>query len=187
MKIYVEFMNGDKENFEQTYREYEQLLQQGDPAFNHQYDKLVEIARLTFDGAYQKAIDKLKEGSVNVDSSQVAVCIYHLAGDTDNRYEAVRRRFGETDSLFSIVRNANFDQLSTELTLMKSREEASENRKTVKRLTNWIMVIIVVFLIIYIMGRRRLMRIIWDKNKKLKSALVLAEESSRMRRPSSTT
>ena len=181
VKIYVEFMNGDKENFEQTYREYEQLRQQGDPAFNHQYDKLVEIARLTFDGAYQKAIDKLKEGNVNVDSSQVAVCIYHLAGDTDNRYKAVKRRFAETDSLFNIVRNANFDQLSTELTLMKSREEASESRKTVKRLTNWIMVIIVVFLIVYIMGRRRLMRIIWDKNKKLKSALLLAEESNRMK------
>lgn len=37
------------------------------------------------------------------------------------------------------------------------------------------------FLIIYVMGRRRLLRIIWDKNKKLVVALERAEESSRMK------
>jgi signal transduction histidine kinase len=64
---------------------------------------------------------------------------------------------------------------------MRSREEASANKKAVKRLTNWIIGICVAFLIIYIMGRRRLVRIIWDKNKKLQVALERAEESSRMK------
>ena len=76
MKLYVQFMNGNKADFEKTYREYEQLRQQGDSTFNHQYDNLVEIAHLTFNGAYQKAIAKLKEGRIYVDSSLVAICIY---------------------------------------------------------------------------------------------------------------
>ena len=181
MKLYVQFLNDYRADFENTYREYEQLRQQGDTTFNHQYDNLVEIARLTFDGAYQKALDKLKEGRVYVDSSLVAVCIYDHAGDTDNGFKAMKRRYLEMDSLFGIVQDANFNQMATERTLMRSREEAAESRKTVKRLTNWIMVIIVVFLIIYIMGRRRLMRIIWDKNKKLKTALDRAEESNHMK------
>lgn len=181
VKLYVQFLNDYREDFENTYREYEQLRQQGDTTFNHQYDNLVEIARLTFDGAYQKALDKLKEGRVYVDSSLVAVCIYDHAGDTDNGFKAMKRRYVEMDSLFGIVQDANFNQMATERTLMRSREEAAESKKAVKRLTNWIMVIVVAFLIIYIMGRRRLMRIIWDKNKKLRSALERAEESNRMK------
>lgn len=181
MKLYVQFLNDYRDDFDNTYREYEQLRQQGDSTFNHQYDNLVEIARLTFDGEYQKALDKLKDGRVYVDSSLVAVCIWHHAGDVDNGFRAMKRRFTEMDSLFSITQDANFNQMATERTLMRSREEASENKKTVKRLTNWIMVIIVAFLIIYIMGRRRLVRIIWDKNKKLQTALDRAEESSRIK------
>ena len=181
MKLYIQFLNGYRADFDKTYREYEQLRQQGDSTFNHQYDNLVEIARLTFDGAYEKALDKLKEGRVYVDSSLVAVCIYSQSGDVDGGFKAMKRRFIEMDSLFSIVQDANFNQMATERTLMRSREEASANKKMVKRLTNWIMVIIVVFLIIYIMGRRRLVRIIWDKNKKLQAALERAEESSRMK------
>lgn len=181
MKLYIQFLNGYRADFDKTYREYEQLRQQGDSTFNHQYDNLVEIARLTFDGAYEKALDKLKEGRVYVDSSLVAVCIYSQSGDVDGGFKAMKRRFIEMDSLFSIVQDANFNQMATERTLMRSREEASANKKMVKRLTNWIMVIIVAFLIIYIMGRRRLVRIIWDKNKKLQAALERAEESSHMK------
>lgn len=181
MKLYVLFMNGYKDEFDKTYREYEQLRQQGDTTFNHQYDNLVEIARLTFDGAYQEALDKLKEERVLVDSSLVAVCIYDHAGDTENGFKAMKRRYLEMDSLFGLVQDANFNQMATERSLMRSREEASANKKAVKRLTNWIIGICVAFLIIYIMGRRRLVRIIWDKNKKLQVALECAEESSRMK------
>ena len=42
IKIYIQLLNGNKAGFEETYREYEQLLQQGDTAINHQYDRLVE-------------------------------------------------------------------------------------------------------------------------------------------------
>ena len=181
MKLYIQFLNGYRTDFEKTYHEYEQLRHQGDTTFNHQYDNLVEIARLTFDGAFQDAIDKLKEGRVYVDSSLVAVSIYDYADDTDNGFKAMKRRDIEMDSLFSIVQDANFNQLATERTLIRSREEAMKTKKTVRRLTNWIIGICVAFLVIYIMGRRRLMRIIWDKNKKLVVALERAEESSRMK------
>ena len=181
IKIYIQLLNGNKAGFEETYREYEQLLQQGDTAINHQYDRLVEIARLTFDGAYQKAIDKLKEGRVGVDSLLVAASIYSQAGDVAGSIQAMRHKVFEMDSVFSDVQDTHYDQLATGRTLMRTREEAAANKKAVKRLTNWIMIIVVSFLIIYIMGRRRLTRIIWDKNKKLRSALAQARESNLMK------
>lgn len=181
MKIYVQFLNGNRADFEDTYYEYEQLRQQGDTAINQQYDRLVEIARLTFDGHYQKAIDKLREGRVGVDSLLVAAAIYGQAGDVENSIQAMRNKVFEMDSVFSDVQDAHYDQLATGRTLMRTREEAAANKRAVQRLTNWIIGICVAFLIIYIMGRRRLTRIIWDKNKKLRDALARAEESSRMK------
>lgn len=181
IKMYVQFINGYKSDFEATWREYEQLRQQGDTAFNHQYDHMVEIARLTFDGAYEEAIAKLKEGRVYVDSSLVAATIYSLTGDVDNSIKAMRHKILEMDSIFNLIQEAHYDQMATGRTLIRAREEAVASKKSVKRLTNWIMVIVVSFLIIYIMGRRRLTRIIWDKNKKLRVALDRAEESNRMK------
>ena len=181
MKIYVQFLNNYRTDFEETYREYAQLQQQGDTAINHQYDRLVEIARLTFDGAYQKALDKLREGNVGVDSLLVAASIYTQAGDVAGSIQAMKDKVFEMDSVFSDVQDAHYDQLATGRTLMRTREEAAANKRAVQRLTNWIVIIVVAFLIIYIMGRRRLMRIIWDKNKKLVVTLQRAEESSRMK------
>ena len=181
IKIYVHFLNGNRADFEDTYDEYEQLRQQGDTAINQQYDRLVEIARLTFDGHYQKAIDKLREGRVGVDSLLVAAAIYGQAGDVENSIQAMRNKVFEMDSVFSDVQDAHYDQLATGRTLMRTREEAAASKSKVQRLTNWIIGICVAFLIIYVMGRRRLTRIIWDKNKKLRDALARAEESSRMK------
>ena len=181
MKLYVQFLNGYRADFDKTYREYEQLRQQGDTTFNHQYDNMVEIARLTFDGAYQKAIAKLKEGRVYVDSPLVAATIYHHAGDIGNSINAMKHKVFEMDSVFGLIQDAHYNQLATGRTLMRTREEAAEHKKSVSRLTNWIIGICVAFLIIYIMGRRRLTRIIWNKNKELKVALDRAEESNRMK------
>ena len=142
---------------------------------------MVEIARLTFDGAYQKAIDKLKEGRVYVDSALVAATIYSRAGDIDNSLQAMKYKIFEMDSVFGLIQDAHYNQMATGRSLMRTREEAMEHKKSVRRLTNWIIGICVAFLIIYIMGRRRLTRIIWDKNKKLKVALERAEESNHMK------
>ena len=181
IKVYVHFLNGNRADFEDAYREYEQLRQQGDTAINQQYDRLVEIARLTFDGDYQQAIDKLREGRIGVDSLLVAATIYGQAGDVENSILAMRQKVFEMDSVFSDVQDAHYDQLATGRTLMRTREEAAASKSKVQRLTNWIIGICVAFLIIYVMGRRRLTRIIWDKNKKLRDALARAEESSRMK------
>jgi signal transduction histidine kinase len=116
-----------------------------------------------------------------VDSSLVAATIYSRAGDIDNSLLAMKHKIFEMDSVFGLIQNAHYNQMATGRSLMRTREEAMEHKKSVRRLTNWIIGICVAFLIIYIMGRRRLTRIIWDKNKKLKVALDRAEESNHMK------
>jgi signal transduction histidine kinase len=111
----------------------------------------------------------------------VAATIYSQAGDVAGSVQAMRHKVFEMDSVFSDVQDAHYDQLATGRTLMRTREEAAANKRAVQRLTNWIFIIIVAFLIIYIMGRRRLVRKIWAKNKDLRAALSRAEESDRMK------
>ncbi len=86
-------------------------------------------------------------------------------------------------SLFAMAENdsksAELDSLKRELA--KAHEESAANKELAENRKNWIIGIIIAFFIIYIMGRRRLTRIIWDKNKKLKIALDRAEGSNRMK------
>ena len=133
------------------------------------------------DGKYNEALDLVKNGKVNVDSALTVVRIYGLSGDMNNTFEAMSRLYSDLDSVFSITQNANFDELTTERQLVLSQEEAAINKKLVKRMTNWFIILVLIFLIVYIMGRRRLVRKIWVKNKELKDALEKAEEGSRMK------
>jgi len=89
-------------------------------------------------------------------------------------------------SCFSLFAMAENDSISAELDslkreLVETQEESEDHKETAENRKNWIIGIVIAFFIIYIMGRRRLTRIIWDKNKKLKAALDRAEESNRMK------
>ena len=76
-------------------------------------------------------------------------------------------------------KSEELDSLKREL--VKTRAESAANKELAENRKNWIIGIVIAFFIIYIMGRRRLTRIIWDKNKKLKVALDRAEGSNRMK------
>lgn len=61
------------------------------------------------------------------------------------------------------------------------QQELVVSQKRVHRLETALIVVTVLYIFVYVMGRRRLMRKIWARNKELKSALEKAEESDRMK------
>ena len=171
-KAFVTFLyKNEAMDFNLLYERYDYLRNKNHPDFNHRYDGIMDAAKAAYDQRYNDALDIIKSHKLKVDSALCVVRIYTLAGDMNNSYEAMRRMYNSLDSIFSVTQNANFDELSAERQLVLSQEEAEANRKLVIQLTNWIVGIVVVFLIIYIMGRRRLMRKIWTQNKALKELL----------------
>ena len=64
--------------------------------------------------------------------------------------------YNDLDSVFSITQSANFDELSAERQLFLSKEEAELNRKLVQRMSIWLVVAVVLFIVIYFVGRHRL-------------------------------
>ena len=181
LKGYVLFLKGDGMQFDQLFEEYVSLQNTGDPEFNHRYDNILEAAKLAFDHDYSEALDKVHQGNLAVDSSLCVLQIYTMARDIEHVMKAVRNRSIEMDSVYSLMQDANFNQLAAETSLLRSRAELDANKRQVRTLTNWLMLIIVVFLVVYIMGRRRLVRKIWARSKELKAALIRAEESDRMK------
>jgi len=181
MKGYVLFLKGDAKGFNEVYGQYDSFRKKGYQGFSPRYENIMEVARLSFEKQYDKALDKVHEGHLAVDSSLVVVHIYSMAGDAKNFFEAIKRRSYEKDSIYSLMQDMNFNQLAAESAILRSKEEALISQQKVKRLTNWIIGLCVAFFIIYIMGRRRLMKKISDKNKRLKKALERAEESDRMK------
>lgn len=171
-KAFVTFLyKNEAMDFNLLYERYDYLRNKNHPDFNHRYDGIMDAAKAAYDQRYNDALDIIKSHKLIVDSALCVVRIYTLAGDMNNSYEAMRRMYNSLDSIFSVTQNANFDVLSAERQLVLSQEEAEANRKLVIQLTNWIVGIVVVFLIVYIMGRRRLMRKIWTQNKALKELL----------------
>lgn len=182
MTAYIYFLGGDAQSFHHFYDEYQDLCNQGKQGFSHRYDNVLEIARMSFDGQYAEALGKLKDGgTIYVDSSLVAIRIFTMERDIDKVVEAVKRRHMEMDSIYSLAQDANFDQMATERALMMTREEALINKKLAKKLTYWLIGLTAVYIFVYLMGRRRLMRKIWARNRQLKEALAKAEESDRMK------
>lgn len=181
MKSYILFLKGDAKTFGEVYDEYHSLKDKNYPGFSPRYANIVEVGRLAFNKDYKGAFDKIHEGNLAVDSSVVVVSIYAMQGDLDNGLQALKRRYVEMDSIYGLAQDANFDQLATESILVRSQEEATANKRLVRQLTNWLIVLILVFLFIYIAGRRHLMKKIWRRNGELKNALAKAEESDRMK------
>lgn len=181
MKAYIHFITGDAQQFFSAYEQYTDLRDQNLAEFNHRYDNILEVARLAYNMDYEEAMDKVHDGNLAVDSSLAVIRIYALKGDLTQGLEAMKRRYIEMDSIYSVIQDANFNQLAAETSLMRSREEAAANKSLAKQLTNWLIGLTVVYLFVYIMGRRRLMRKIWAKNKDLRAALSRAAESDRMK------
>ena len=181
MKGYLFFLMGDAPQFYHIYDQYLGLRSMDEPEFNYRYDNLIEVAKRAFDSDYEGALEKIQEGNLQVDSSLVVIRVIAMQGDVTKGFEVMKRRYVEMDSVYSIIQDANFNQLAAETSLMRSREEAAANRKLSKQLVNWLIVMAAVFFFVYIMGRRRLVRKIWARSKELKLALARAEESDLMK------
>ena len=181
MKAYIFFLRGDAKKFYPIYAQYQELKAKHEPELNNRYDNIVTVAKLAFDKDYQKALDKVHEGQLQVDSALCVMCIHAMAGDVASGFVAMKRHYIEMDSIYSLTQDANFNQLALETTLLRSSEEAEANKRLAKQMAYWLIGSAVVFLIVYIMGRRRLVMKIWAKNKELKTALARAEESDRVK------
>lgn len=182
MKAYIYFLGDQPQPFYNFYDQYQDLRSQDRPGFSHRYDNILEIARTAFDGQYSEALEKLQSGgALYVDSSLVAIRIFTMERDIDKVVGAVKRRHLQMDSIYSLAQDANFNQLATERALMMTREEALINKKLAKKLTYWLIGLTAAYIFVYLMGRRRLMRKIWARNRQLKEALSKAEESDRMK------
>lgn len=181
MKGYIHFLAGDAGKFYRSYDDYNNLRQSGDPDFSKRYNNMMEIAKLTFDGDYRDARDLMARGNLYVDSALVGIRILASEGNIKDGFSAMIQRYVELDSIYSLAQEASYDHIATERTLSLAQDEAASSQKEAKILMYVLIGLIVVFLFVYIMGRRRLMLKIWERNKLLKDALAHAEESDRMK------
>ena len=169
-KAFVLFLSKDDgKDFNLLYERYDYLKNRNHPDFNHRYDGIMDAAKAAYDQEYDKALAIIRNRGGIPDSALSVVRVYALAGDMKNCFGAMRRMYVDLDSVFSITQSANFDELSVERQLILSQEEAALNRKLVQRMSIWLVVGFILFIIIYIMGRHRLMQ----KIRKLEDKLLI--------------
>lgn len=181
LKGYIHFLSGDAEKFFVCYDQYQNLKGMGDPDFSKRYANVMNVAKSAFDRDFKAAMDGVKRGNLYVDSSLVAIRVLALQGNVADGFRAMRERYVELDSIYSLSQEASYDHIATERTIQQLRSERDESQAKARRLTYWLIGLIVGFAFVYIMGRRRLMLKIWERNKDLKEALVKAQEADEMK------
>lgn len=181
MKAYICLLKNDKQTFEPIYAQYMDIKKKHELEINNRYDNIVDVAKHAFDGNFSRALYKIHEGNLIVDSTLCVICVEAMEGDIKDGFQAIKNHYVEMDSIYSLVQAANFNQFANETSLMRSQEETMANKRLAKQLINWLIGMTVTFLFVYIMGRRRLMKKIWARSKELKVALARAEESDRMK------
>ena len=181
IKGYILFLTDESERFFPVYDRYQSLLSKEDKRFNHRYDAIMAVARSAYDGDYERAEQTAKTQQLNVDRALALFRVYALAGNARKGFDAIAARFAEQDSILGESQESNINEMASEMELSKARRQAQQNKKLANRTMMILVGLTVAYLIIYIMGRRRLMLKIWDKNKSLKDALSRAEESERMK------
>jgi len=181
LKGYIHFLSGDAEKFFVCYDQYQNLKGMGDPDFSKRYANVMNVAKSAFDRDFKAAMDDVKRGNLYVDSSLVAIRVLALQGNVADGFRAMRDRYVELDSIYSLSQEASYDHIATERTIQQLRSERDESQAKARRLTYWLIGLIVGFAFVYIMGRRRLMLKIWERNKDLKEAMVKAQEADKMK------
>lgn len=181
LKGYIHFLSGDAEKFFVCYDQYQNLKGMGDPDFSKRYANVMNVAKLAFDRDFKAAMDGVKRGNLYVDSSLVAIRVLALQGNVADGFRAMRDRYVELDSIYSLSQEASYDHIATERTIKQLRSERDESQAKARRLTYWLIGLIVGFAFVYVMGRRRLMLKIWERNKDLKEAVVKAQEADEMK------
>ena len=181
LKGYIHFLSGDAEKFFVCYDQYQNLKGMGDPDFSKRYANVMNVAKSAFDRDFKAAMDGVKRGNLYVDSSLVAIRVLALQGNVADGFRAMRDRYVELDSIYSLSQEAGYDHIATERTIQQLRNERDESQAKARRLTYWLIGLIVGFAFVYIMGRRRLMLKIWERNKDLKEAMVKAQEADKMK------
>ena len=181
MKAYICLLRNDKKTFDSVYQQYQDLKKHHGQEIMGRYDNIVEVAKQAFDGNYSRALYQVHQGNLVVDSALCLICIHQMEGHLNEGFDALKRHYVDMDSIYSLVQAANFNQFANETSLMRSQEETMSNKRLTKQLINWLIGMTVVFLFVYIMGRRRLMKKIWARSAELKKALARAEESDRMK------
>lgn len=149
LKCYLYFMMANKDAFLENAKNYEMLREEfdsleaqgktlGRQRFSHRYDKIIEVAKTAFGGAFDDAIKMAEDENLNVDQQMVVYCIHSMEGQYEKERSTEKLKWG-----FAFMT--------------------------------------ALYIFVYIMGRRRLLRKIWKRNDELKVALEKADAANQMK------
>ena len=181
LKGYVLFLAGNSEDFYPVYNGYEALRSMDHPRFSHRYDNMMLAARLAFDHNYAEAERIATNRELNMDRSLMLLKIYAMEGDVQKGFQTINHRIVELDSIAGSVQELNLDDMEAEMEMNKLKTEADNNKRLASRVTAALIIMTLLYIFVYIMGRRRLMLKIWARNKELEVARDRAQESDRMK------
>ena len=182
MMAIAEFLKGDKNAFEATYKQVDKIKKSARPSdFCNTYYIYTQLCHFTFSGEYNKAVDCANQMTNPIDKYMFLSRVYEMSGDLKAENDALKQLIAEKDKRSSDIAQAEVTDISRETDMAKMKEANAKARNTILYLIIIGAATIVCILFYQIWARRKYTKQLNEQNKELKRARDMAEESDRMK------
>lgn len=179
----IHFAQENKREFLADYKEFENFKQQH-PDLDDYGNYPMGIIKLAYDGKYQQALDSLEYPTTDlteIDRYNITIKVCQLMGDKDEAIRITKLRANARDSLNSDMLFDNLNEINVEMNVAKMKQEAAESRARYSIILIGLLLLVILFLVFWILARRRARKQLIEKNNQLETALGMAEEANRMK------
>lgn len=180
----INFSVGNKHGFKKGYDAYMNYHEKNKNLDNYGME-ILNIANLVFDENYTEALymlDHNKTTDLNQTSLyDMRIKIYQMMNRTDLALKTAQQKAECVDSLNSDMFFINLNETNAQTGLYHAKNKAARDHERMLIAILSLLAIIIVLLIFIIIYYRKIRQSLSDKNKKLYTALSMAEEGEKMK------
>ena len=179
----IAFYLHDKKRFDEAYGQYLAISKEH-PLMDIYGKDMMGMAKATFDGDYEKALEMLNKESTDFDAldrCDMRIKIYELMGNREMALKEVSNRRDLRDSLNSDMLFESINEINAEMGMQKIQEQAARKQKLLLSAIILLLLAALGLLVWRHLTRRRYQKQLLKQNKELEIALDRAQESDRMK------
>ncbi len=145
---------GEKEKFEEGYKQYREGIANGLSAVN---GRSIEIYHEAMMGNTDKAVEMAQADNVD-ESREIIINIYEKAKRWEQAYTLLKEQTNHTDSLNNLILSNSMDGIQNELTLYETERKAAKMRTIMMAVVIVSLIMLIIALTHIVLSRRRHMR-----------------------------
>lgn len=182
MKCIIAFFKNDKKNFNKTYAQVQKIKKNDPENYDSTYERYAEICRMACEERYDEAISMCENiEERETDKYLLQARIHEKKGDKDAIIAALKKLMNAREKRINEISTMEINEMSHDMRLASMDHKTRIAYRLITLLAFITTFIIVTFLVIFGLSKRRHVKELKAQNRELKRARARAEEADRMK------